>query len=120
MFGCPLAAAAVSSCRVELNRWIAPHLAVRAILTSSGGIVRLLSLFSVLLCGLLLDYLLLIRVECSTSVEVQRVWGICDDRLQFVARFHRFTLKARRENCGAVRQICHFFGKSFTLKCCVC
>ena len=30
MVGCPLAAAAVSSCRVEPERWIVPHLAVGA------------------------------------------------------------------------------------------
>ena len=52
----------------------------------AGGLVRLLSLFSVLLNGLLLGCLLLMRVGGSKSVEVQRVWGICDDRLQFMAR----------------------------------
>ena len=29
MVGCTLAAAAVCSCRVEPDRWVAPHLAVR-------------------------------------------------------------------------------------------
>ena len=29
MVGCPLAAAAVLSCRVHPDRWIAPHLVVR-------------------------------------------------------------------------------------------
>ena len=31
MVGCPLAAAAVHSCRVQPDRWIAPHLAVRTL-----------------------------------------------------------------------------------------
>ena len=30
MVGCPLVAAAVLNCAVQLDRWIAPHLAVRA------------------------------------------------------------------------------------------
>ena len=29
MVGCTLPAAAVTSCKVELDRWVAPHLAVR-------------------------------------------------------------------------------------------
>ena len=31
MIGCPLAAAAVLTCMVQPDRWIAPHLAVRAL-----------------------------------------------------------------------------------------
>ena len=31
VIGCPLAAAALLSCKVQLERWIAPHLAVRAL-----------------------------------------------------------------------------------------
>ena len=31
MVGCPLAAAAVLSCKVQPGRWIAPHLAVRTL-----------------------------------------------------------------------------------------
>ena len=30
MVGCPLVAAAVHSCSVQLDRWIVPHFAVRA------------------------------------------------------------------------------------------
>ena len=30
MVGCPLSAAAVLSCTVQADRWISPHLAVRA------------------------------------------------------------------------------------------
>ena len=31
MVGCPLAVAAVLSCKVQTDRWVAPHLAVRAL-----------------------------------------------------------------------------------------
>ena len=31
MVGCPLAVAAVLSCKVQADRWIAPHLAVRTL-----------------------------------------------------------------------------------------
>ena len=58
MVGCPLAAAAVSSCTVLGDRWIAPHLAVRTLFDCS----RWTWLSSVLLFGLLRGYLLLIRV----------------------------------------------------------
>ena len=38
MVGCPLAVAAVLSCKVHADRWIAPHLAVRRLfLTVAGG-----------------------------------------------------------------------------------
>ena len=36
ILGCPLAAAAVFSCKVQSDRWIAPHLAVRAALFDYG------------------------------------------------------------------------------------
>ena len=47
------------------------------------GLVESLSRFGFLLSGLLLGCLLLIRVG-SLSVEVQRVWEVYDDRLQFM------------------------------------
>ena len=61
MVGCPLAVAAVLSCKVQPDRWIAPHLAVRLCLTAVGGPVALLSRCSALSFGLLLGCLLLIR-----------------------------------------------------------
>ena len=61
MVGCPLAAA-VSSCRVEPDRWSHLILQLGRTLTVVGGVVRSLSLFSALLCGLLLGWLLWIRV----------------------------------------------------------
>ena len=60
--GCPLAAAAVLSCKVQPDRWIAPHLAIRALFDCVGGSLGLRSLFSAPPFGLLLGCLLLIRV----------------------------------------------------------
>ena len=59
MVGCPPAAAAVLSCTVQADRWIAPHLDVRTFLTMSAGLVESLSRFGFLLYGLLLGCLLL-------------------------------------------------------------
>ena len=58
MVGCPLAVAAVLSCKVQADRWVAPHLAVRTLLTAVGGLVQLLRLFSAHPFGLLLGCLL--------------------------------------------------------------
>ena len=57
--GCAVkAVAAVHSCRVQADRWIAPHLAVRTLLIMVGGLAVLPSLCSELLSGLLLGCLL--------------------------------------------------------------
>ena len=69
MVGCPLAVAAVLSCKVQVDRWIAPHLAVRTFLTAAGGLVVLLSLCSALPFGLPLGCLLLIRVEVLSRLR---------------------------------------------------
>ena len=55
-------------------------------LTAVGGLVGSLSQCSALPSGLLLGFLLSIRVGGSKSVEVQRVWEVYDDRLQFMSR----------------------------------
>ena len=61
ILGCPLAAALLS-CKVQPDRWIAPHLAVRALFDMGGGSLGSHSLFVVPLFGLLLGCLLLIRL----------------------------------------------------------
>ena len=63
MVGCPLAAAAVLSCKVQPDRSVAPHLAVRTFLIAVGGLVVLLGRCSVLLYGLPLGCLLLTRAR---------------------------------------------------------
>ena len=85
MAGCPLAAAApVLSCKVQLDRWLAPHLAVRSLFDCCRWTCRVTH--SVHFFGLLLGCLLLIRVGRSKSVEAQRVWEVYDERLQFMSR----------------------------------
>ena len=62
MVGCPLLAAAVMDCAVQLDRWIAPHLAVRAIFDYSRWSCSVTQPVRFLLCGLPFGCLLLIRV----------------------------------------------------------
>ena len=53
MVGCPLAVAAVSSCKVLGDRWIAPHLAVRTLFDYSRwtcSVTQVVSVLSSLAC----------------------------------------------------------------------
>ena len=52
----------------------------------ADGLPGLLNLLRVLLDGLLLGCLLLTRVGVPKSVDVQRVWDVYDERLQFMSR----------------------------------
>ena len=92
MVGCLLAAAAVLSCRVQSDRWIAPHLAVRTLF----GCVRWTCHVTQPVQRTPLwpaswsqaaD-----KGRNSMSVEVQRVWEVYDDRLQFMTRSHALLL----------------------------
>ena len=95
MVGCPLVAAAVSSCSVQLDRWIVPHHAVRAFFLCSRwtcGVsqpVRCTPLWPA-------SWLPAIdKSRVSKSVEVQRVWDVYDvydERLQFMSREDAFNL----------------------------
>ena len=62
LVGCPLTVAAVSSCKVLDDRWVAPILLFVHCLIVVGGLVLLLRLSSALPFGLLLGCLLWIRV----------------------------------------------------------
>ena len=86
MVGCPLVAAAVHSCSVQQDRWIVPHLAVRASFLYSSWTARISQ--PVKRTPLWPASLLpaLDKTRGSKSVEVQRVWEIYDERLQFVSR----------------------------------
>ena len=85
VLGCPLAAAALLSCKVQLDRWIAPHLAIRALFD----------------CGRW-KYWVTQPVHCtplwpaswlpvvdktrgSKSAEVQRVWEVYDEASVYVS-----------------------------------
>ena len=75
---CPLAAAALLSCKVQSDRWIAPHLVVRALF--DYGPVRCTPLWPA-------SWLPVVhKTRGSESVEVRRVWEVHDERLQFMSR----------------------------------
>ena len=85
MVGCPLTVAAVSSCKVLNDRWIAPHLAVRTLFDccrwtcSVTQVVQRTPLWPA-------SWLPAIdKSRSSKSVEVRRVWEVYDERLQFMS-----------------------------------
>ena len=101
ILGCPLAAAAVFSCRVQEDRWIAPHLAVRALFDYGRWEswvtqpVRFTPLWPA-------SWLPVVdKSRGSKSVEVQRVWEIYDDRLQYMSESDA-SLLDRSVDCGDV------------------
>ena len=61
-------------------------------MSALGGLVRLLSRFSVHHFGLLPGCLLWIKGRGSKSAEVQTVWEMYDDRLKFMARVDALAL----------------------------
>ena len=85
MVGCPRTVAAVSSCKVLGDRWVAPHLAVRTLFDCCRWTC---SVTQVVQRTPLWPASWLPAVEKrrgSKSVEVQRVWDIYDERLQFMS-----------------------------------
>ena len=92
MVGCPLAAAALLSCNVQPGRWIAPHLAVRALFDYGrwdawvAQPVRCTPLWPA-------SWLPIVdKTRGSKSAEVQRIWEVYDERLQFMSRRDAFLL----------------------------
>ena len=84
--GCPRAAAAVSQCMIQEDRWVLPHMAVRTHFEYSrwvSGVSHPVQRTPLWPASWLpvLD-----KSRGSVSVEVQRSWGIYDDRLQFMTR----------------------------------
>ena len=86
MDGCPLAAAAVVSCTVQAAGRIAPHLAVRSLFDYDRWSCRVTQpvRYSPLWPASWLPAV--DKSGGSESVEVQRVWEIYDDFLQFMSR----------------------------------
>ena len=85
MVGRPLTVAAVSSCEVLDDRWVAPHLAVRTLFDccrwtcSVTQVVQRTPLWPA-------SWLPAVdKSRSSKSVEVQRVWEVYDERLQFMS-----------------------------------
>ena len=89
---CPLAVAAVLSCRVQADRWVAPHLAVRVSFDCCRWSCRVTQ--PVQRTPLWPAFWLpaVDKGRGSKSVEVQRVWEIFDERLQFMSRQDAFLL----------------------------
>ena len=83
---CTLAAAAVASCQVQPDRWIVPHLAVGAQFDCCRWTCRVTQPVQRTPLWLASWLPALDKSRGSKSVEVRRVWEVCDDRLPFMAR----------------------------------
>ena len=92
MVGCPLTASAVLSCRAQPDRWVAPHLAVRALVDCLGCTCRVTQLVQRTPLWPASWLPAVDKSRGSKSVEVQRVWEIYGDRLQFMARSDALVL----------------------------
>ena len=86
ILGCPLAAAAILSCNVQPDRWIAPHLAVRTLFDCCRWECRGTQPVQRTLLWPASWLPVVDKTRGSKSAEVQRVWEIYDERLQFMSR----------------------------------
>ena len=83
MVGCRRAAAAVFSCKVQPDRWIAPHLAVRTLFDCCRWECRVTQPVQRTLLWPASWLLAVDKSRSSRSAEVQRVWEVYDERLKF-------------------------------------
>ena len=83
---CPLAAAAVLSCKVQIDRWIAPHLAVRTLFDCCRWSCRVTQPVQRAPLWPAAWLPAIDKGRGSKSVEVQRVWVVYDERLQYMSR----------------------------------
>ena len=87
MVECPLAAAAaVLYCRVQPDRWIALHLAVQTLFDCCRSDCRVTQPVQRIPLWPASWLPATDKSRGSKSVEVQRVWEVHDDRLQFISR----------------------------------
>ena len=100
--GYPLAAA-VLSCRVQPDRWIALHLAVRTLFDCSRWGCRVTQLVQRTHLWPAFWLPAIDKSRGSQSVEVHRVWEVYDDRLQFMSQRDAFLLNESLE-AGDVSQ----------------
>ena len=98
MVGCTLAAVAVTSCVVEPDRWIVPHLAVRTHFECTRWTCRVTQPVQRTPLWPASWLPAVDESRGSKSAEVQSVWEIYDDRLQFKARLDALSLD---ESLGA-------------------
>ena len=92
MVGCPLAAAAVTSCGAQPDRWVAPHLAARTHVDCLRWTCRVTQLVQRTPLRPASWLPAVDKGRGSKSVEVRRVWEICDHRLQFMSRHDALQL----------------------------
>ena len=85
MVGCPLAAA-VLSCKVQADRRIAPRLAVGTLFDSCRWTCQVTQLVQRTPLWPASWLPAVDKSKGSKSVEVQRVWKVYDERLQFMSR----------------------------------
>ena len=85
MVGCPLAAA-VLSCKVQPDRWIAPHPAVRTLFYCCRWTCRVTQPVQRTPLWPASWLPAVDKGRGSKSVEVRSVWEVYDDRLQFMSR----------------------------------
>ena len=85
MVGCPLAAA-VLSFRVQPDRWIAPHLAVRTLLDCCRWTSRVTLLVQRIPLWPASWLPPVDKGRSFKSVEVQRFWEVYDERLHFMSQ----------------------------------
>ena len=85
MVGCPLAAAAVLSCKAQPKRWVAPHLAVRTHVDCVWWTCRVNQPVQRTSLWPASWFHAVVESRGSKSVEVQKEsLGVYDDRLQFM------------------------------------
>ena len=82
--GCPLCAAAVSSCSVLRDRWLQPHFAVRTWFDACRWTARVTQPFRFTPVWPASWVLAVDRSRNSRSAEVRRIWEVYDERLGLV------------------------------------
>ena len=85
MVGCPRVAAAVSGCEVLTDRWVVPHFAVRSSFDYSRWLARVSLPVQRSPLWPVSWLPVLDKSRGSKAAEVQRVWDVYDDRLQFMS-----------------------------------
>ena len=84
MIGCPLAVAAVLSCSVQPDRWIAPHLAVRALFDCCRWTCQVTQPVQRTPLWPASWLPAVDKSRGSKSIEVQRVWEVYDELEEFL------------------------------------
>ena len=98
MVGCPRAAAAVYGCEVMRDRWVVPHFAVRTCFYYSRWLARVSLPVQRTPLWPASWLPVLDKSRGSKAAEVQSVWDVYDDRLQFMSRDDALNLDGSLAN----------------------